>query len=138
MSKIEFTLDGKTVTANPGQTILEVAAENGIKIPSLCYNSKVSKNTSCFVCVVKDGKTGKFLPSCSACPAPHFPRKAPYIFFSYHSPFRNVANSQCLFRKLAVIQLGVKSAAGQQIFQIRPGQAVKGPDDKVYVLEHAQ
>ena len=70
MSKIEFTLDGKTVTANPGQTILEVAAENGIKIPSLCYNSKVSKNTSCFVCVVKDGKTGKFLPSCSACPAP--------------------------------------------------------------------
>ena len=67
---IEFKIDGKTVTAEPGQTILQVAAANGISIPSLCYNQKISRTTSCFVCVVKDVKTGRFLPSCSACPAP--------------------------------------------------------------------
>ena len=66
---IEFSIDGRTFTAEPGQTILEVARANGIEIPSLCREQKVSKTTSCFVCVVKDQKTGRFLPSCSACPA---------------------------------------------------------------------
>ena len=66
---IEFTIDGRVFTAEPGQTILEVARANGIEIPSLCREQRVSKTTSCFVCVVKDQKTGRFLPSCSACPS---------------------------------------------------------------------
>ena len=70
MNKIEFTLDGKPVSAAPGQTILEVAAANGIFIPTLCREQRISKSTSCFVCVVRDRKTGRFLPSCSSCPAP--------------------------------------------------------------------
>ncbi|MBO5695618.1 MAG: FAD-dependent oxidoreductase [Lentisphaeria bacterium] len=70
MAEFKFILDGKEVTAQPGETILAVAARNGIEIPTLCFNKKISKTTSCFVCVVKDVKTGKFLPSCSACPAP--------------------------------------------------------------------
>ena len=70
MAEFKFILDGKAVTAQPGETILAVAARNGIEIPTLCFNKKISKTTSCFVCVVKDVKTGKFLPSCSACPAP--------------------------------------------------------------------
>ncbi len=66
----EFILDGKTVQAKVGETVLEVARREGITIPSLCFNGKVSHTTSCFVCVVKDCKTGKFLPSCAARPAP--------------------------------------------------------------------
>ncbi len=66
----QFTLDGRTVTAEPGQTILEVARANGIKIPTLCREDRITKTTSCFVCVVKDLKTGRFMPSCAACPAP--------------------------------------------------------------------
>ena len=66
---IEFFLDGKSVTAQPGQTIMDVARENGIIIPGLCGDKRISKTTSCFVCVVKDKKTGKYLPSCSAFPA---------------------------------------------------------------------
>ena len=69
MPSVKFTIDGKALEAQPGETILTVAARNGIDIPTLCYNQKVSKTTSCFVCVVKDQKTGKFLPSCSALPA---------------------------------------------------------------------
>ena len=70
MSDIIFKLDGREVAAQPGETILQAAARAGVEIPTLCYNQKISKTTSCFVCVVKDLKTGKFLPSCSACPAP--------------------------------------------------------------------
>ena len=69
MPEIKFILDGKEVTAQPGETILKVAEKNGIHIPTLCFNQKISKTTSCFVCVVKDLKTGRFLPSCSACPS---------------------------------------------------------------------
>ncbi len=70
MPEIKFILDGKEVTAQPGETILAVAERNGIQIPTLCFNKKITKTTSCFVCVVKDMKTGKFIPSCSGCPAP--------------------------------------------------------------------
>ena len=66
---IEFILDGRTVTAEAGQTIMEVARNNNINIPGLCGEKRISKTTSCFVCVVKDLKTGRFLPSCSAMPA---------------------------------------------------------------------
>ncbi|MBE6365907.1 MAG: FAD-binding protein [Lentisphaerae bacterium] len=65
---IEFFLDGKAVVAQAGQTIMDVAKANGINIPGLCGEKRISKTTSCFVCVVKDKKTGKFLPSCSAMP----------------------------------------------------------------------
>ncbi len=68
MSEIKFILDGRTVNAAPGETILQAAGKAGVEIPSLCYNGKVSRTTSCFVCLVKDKKTGRFLPSCSACP----------------------------------------------------------------------
>ena len=70
MSEISFIIDGKEIKAQPGETIRSAAVKAGIEIPALCANGKVSRTTSCFVCVVKDAKTGKFLPSCSAIPAP--------------------------------------------------------------------
>jgi len=69
MPAVKFTIDGKAVEAQPGETILKIAGKAGIEIPTLCFNAKVSKTTSCFVCMVKDLKTGKFLPSCSATPS---------------------------------------------------------------------
>ena len=68
MEKITLTIDNKKIEADKGKTILQVAAENGIDIPTLCHNEKISRTTSCFVCVVKNSKTGRFLPSCSAVP----------------------------------------------------------------------
>ena len=34
---ISFTLDGRTVTAQPGETIWQVAQREGTNIPHLCY-----------------------------------------------------------------------------------------------------
>ena len=66
MSMIKMKIDGIEVTAKKDTTILEAARSIGKEIPTLCFNDKISHNTSCFVCVVKDIKTGKFIPSCAA------------------------------------------------------------------------
>ena len=66
MSHVKITIDGQTYTAEAGQTILDVARENDIQIPSLCHDERVSKNTSCFVCLVQDAETGRWMPSCTS------------------------------------------------------------------------
>ncbi len=65
---VTFSIDGQTMIAEPGETILAVATRHGIVIPTLCHNQKVSKTTSCFVCVVKHAESGRWLPSCAALP----------------------------------------------------------------------
>jgi len=65
MAKINVKIDDKKYAAEEGKTILEIARENGIDIPTLCHNEEISHTTSCFVCVVKDKNNGKFMPSCS-------------------------------------------------------------------------
>ncbi|NWF93627.1 MAG: molybdopterin-dependent oxidoreductase [Syntrophaceae bacterium] len=49
---IKLKIDGKELTARPDQTILEVARENGIYIPTLCYHERLSLIKSCRLCLV--------------------------------------------------------------------------------------
>jgi formate dehydrogenase alpha subunit len=49
---LKLTIDGKELTAKPEQTILEVAKENGIYIPTLCYHPRLSLLKSCRICLV--------------------------------------------------------------------------------------
>ncbi|MCF8009156.1 MAG: FAD-dependent oxidoreductase [Halanaerobiales bacterium] len=65
MDKVNIKIDGKEVEAKQGKTILEVAKENKISIPTLCYHEQISKTTSCQLCLVKDKNTGNYVPSCS-------------------------------------------------------------------------
>lgn len=53
MDTITLTIDGREVIGKKGQTILEVARDNGIDIPYLCYHPKVSKTGACRICIVK-------------------------------------------------------------------------------------
>jgi predicted molibdopterin-dependent oxidoreductase YjgC len=55
MSKamVTITIDGRRIQAQPGQTILEAARENGISIPTLCYHPKLLPIGSCRLCVVE-------------------------------------------------------------------------------------
>ncbi|PLX15694.1 MAG: hypothetical protein C0599_16430, partial [Salinivirgaceae bacterium] len=65
--KVNIILNGKHTTANAGDTILKVANEHGIDIPTLCYDERLKPNSSCFVCVVEVDQNGKkgMQPSCS-------------------------------------------------------------------------
>ncbi len=65
MNKIKLKIDGEIIVANQNDTILNAAKQNNIMIPTLCHNKKISLNTSCLVCSVKDNKTGKIIPSCA-------------------------------------------------------------------------
>jgi hypothetical protein len=49
-----------------GVTIQEFAKSYGIYIPTLCHKEGLPHYSSCMVCLVKDNRTGNFLPSCSA------------------------------------------------------------------------
>ena len=49
---INIKLNGKEIQAQDGQTILETAAEHGVKIPTLCYHKDLNPSGSCRMCVV--------------------------------------------------------------------------------------
>lgn len=62
MNQLRLKINGKNITAYEGMTILEVARENGIYIPTLCYLKKVLPIASCRVCVVHvEGEEGLIL-----------------------------------------------------------------------------
>jgi len=50
---LTITIDGRDVTGGKGQTIIEIALENGFDIPHLCYHPKISKTGACRICIVK-------------------------------------------------------------------------------------
>ena len=41
MENVKLTINGKEITAPAGSTILEAARQNGIYIPTLCYDEAV-------------------------------------------------------------------------------------------------
>jgi formate dehydrogenase major subunit len=49
---IEFELDGKTVQALPGESILQTALRSGTEIPHLCYKDGYRADGNCRACVV--------------------------------------------------------------------------------------
>ena len=57
-------IDGQDVSAYEDQTILEVAQENGIFIPTLCHVGGLSEVGACRVCLVEIKGTNKLLPAC--------------------------------------------------------------------------
>ena len=61
---MQVIFDGKQVSVEPGETILDLAHRIGIDIPTLCHLPNVTQSTtSCLVCLVK--LNGKFVPSCA-------------------------------------------------------------------------
>ncbi len=62
---LKLTIDGKEVTGRPDQTILEVARENGIYIPTLCYHPKLSLIKSCRLCLVDVEGAEMSMASCA-------------------------------------------------------------------------
>lgn len=62
---IEFEIDGKKFSSEPGKTIIEVADSSGIYIPRFCYHKKLSVAANCRMCLVEVEKSGKPLPACA-------------------------------------------------------------------------
>ena len=64
MEKVTITLDGREVTGQRGMTILEIARESGVSIPTLCHHPYLSPTGACRLCLVEDERSGALLVSC--------------------------------------------------------------------------
>lgn len=63
---LNLTINGKNITVKEGTTILQAAKDNGIYIPTLCYDDAVKVYGACGLCVVEAEGIPKLLRSCSA------------------------------------------------------------------------
>jgi len=59
------TIDGHTLEAEAGTTILTVAERLGIEIPTFCYQKRLPVLASCRMCLVEIEGQGKLHPSCA-------------------------------------------------------------------------
>ncbi len=66
MSKtVHITIDGKKITTTEGANLLQVAHDQGIQIPSLCYHKKLTPTGACRLCVTKIKGTNGLVMSCT-------------------------------------------------------------------------
>jgi formate dehydrogenase major subunit len=66
---IEFKLNGDTVSAHAGETIIQAAARHGVDIPHLCYKEGYRPDGNCRACVVEIKGERVLAPSCCRAPA---------------------------------------------------------------------
>ncbi len=62
---IKLKINSKLIEVPEGTSILKAAEKLGLEIPTMCHLEGTEHFTSCMVCLVKDEKNGKLLPSCS-------------------------------------------------------------------------
>ncbi len=60
-----LTIDGKECAGSEGQTVLAVAREYGVEIPTLCHLDGLCDVGACRLCVVEVKGSSKLLPSCT-------------------------------------------------------------------------
>lgn len=65
MADIEIEIDGKTLQAEPGAMVIQVADAAGIYIPRFCYHKHLSIAANCRMCLVEVEKSPKALPACA-------------------------------------------------------------------------
>ena len=65
MAEIKIIIDGRELTGQAGDTILHIAAQNGIEIPNLCYNKNLKVYGACGLCVVEAENSPKLLRACA-------------------------------------------------------------------------
>ena len=65
MPSSTMTINGTTLTFDPGQTILTVAREAGISLPTLCDYKDTIPTGACRICVVEVEGARTLLPACA-------------------------------------------------------------------------
>ena len=64
MEAITITLDDVEVSGYPGMTILDLARESGVSIPTLCHDPYLSSIGACRICLVEEENSRALLASC--------------------------------------------------------------------------
>ncbi len=61
----ELKINGRDVPFSPGQTILQVAGDHDVRIPTLCHLPQVEATGLCRICVVEVEGSDRLLPACA-------------------------------------------------------------------------
>jgi NADH-quinone oxidoreductase subunit G len=64
-NQVNLTIDGRTITVQPGTLVIEAAKRNGIDIPAFCYYEGYSLQAACRMCLVEVEKMPKLQTSCT-------------------------------------------------------------------------
>jgi len=64
VNNITITINGFQLTGHEGMTILDVAQENGIDIPTLCHRPELTPIGACRICVVEVEGSRTLVGSC--------------------------------------------------------------------------
>jgi len=64
LEAITITLNGREVSGQPGMTILDLARESGVAVPTLCHDSHLDPIGACRICIVEDERSGALMASC--------------------------------------------------------------------------
>jgi len=60
MTKVSIKIDGRELQAEPDRTVLQVALDNDVEIPTLCHHAGLADVGACRVCLVEiDGPGGR-------------------------------------------------------------------------------
>ena len=62
---VNITIDGKSYVAKEGATILDVARENGVLIPTLCFLKEINEVAACRMCVVEIKGCERLVAACN-------------------------------------------------------------------------
>lgn len=69
MSSFSLTIDGKSCTAESGDTILAVCRRNAVVVRTLCHFDGLSDVGACRLCLVEVEGSAKLLPACATAAA---------------------------------------------------------------------
>jgi bidirectional [NiFe] hydrogenase diaphorase subunit len=140
-----FTMNGELVSAAENQTILQVAREHGVAIPTLCHLEGLSDVGACRLCLVEIAGSHKLQPACMTRPSEgmqvttHTPRLEEYrrmlveLLFSErnHICAVCVANGNCELQDLTA-DLGIDHVR----FKYQTPELSMDPSHERFVLDH--
>ena len=62
---VNFTINGRELSAAKGTTILKAAEKAGIPIPHLCFLKEINEIAACRMCIVEIEGTERLVPACN-------------------------------------------------------------------------
>lgn len=133
---VTFTLDGRPVSAREDESILAIARQNGIVIPTLCHLDGLSERGACRLCIVEVQGMARLVPSCVTYPRQdmvvvsdsprvvEYRRKILELLFTERNHVCSVcvSNGHCELQNLAVA-LGVSHVRYRYLYPSYPVDA---------------
>lgn len=65
---MKITINGIERDVDSSRSLLEILEEDGIRVPTLCYDSRMKPEGACRLCVVEDKRKNALIPSCATFP----------------------------------------------------------------------